>query len=417
MKKALIVIILISLAFNCFAQVERIVRVSPFIDTAHYEFKEIFNFWVSYMNELNIKNLRSALEINEMDDELKTYWTQNEINTYKFVDLYYAFMSSIGSDMYTFDKEYFLGIAKRDTNLFELKTIFVTEDDSFCKGFPSLMITVPVRKINGTFMLENKFSFTKDQLMKSVFDNIIYYYPPTYNFNDSLAGLLNRRIEEFKKNFQIHNQNTITYLIASNYTEISKWFGIDYYNYDYLSLANTIQGGYINSNMMVLSGGGGENCLHEIIHILLSEFNRGNYNLFEEGIACYFGDHLGKPYSFHTIRFKEFLNKNLWIDLSQSLYGYSKNDAGEIVYRSQSNDSLVTLIRYRDFESIYNFQYMVHVVICDIAFRMGGYKKVKELYLSKAENEQDFYRNIENSLGIKQCDLNKYLRNFINSNY
>jgi hypothetical protein len=417
MRVTLTILLILFLTFQGFSQVERIVHINPVLDTANADFKEIFNFWEMYLDELNAKSIRTAGLLNKMDDGLNAYWDEREVDTYNFVDLYYSYMSSIGNVWFTNDIEYFLGVAKRDSDLFELKTIFVTRDDSFFKGFPSIIITVPIRKINGTFKLQNKFSFNKTQLKKRTFANIIYYYPETYSFNDSIAGSLNHRVETFKKNFQINNRDTITYLVANNKTEISKWFGIDYYNTDFLSASGTIQGGYITSNKIILSGGGGENYLHEIIHLLLSEIQHGRYIYFEEGLACYFSEHVGKPYSAHIGSLKEFLNQNSWIDLSKSLYGYSKDSTGSIIYKPQIDDVEMQLIRYRDERSTYNFQYMINAVICDIAFRMGSYDKVMELFRAKADNEQDFYRNVEFILGIKQDDLNNFLRDFVNSNY
>jgi len=415
--KLIIGITFLALVGSSYAQSVRTVRMNPVLDTTNSEFKEIFYFWKKYIDELNIKNIRTGGLLNNMDDGLKSYWNEKEIGSYNFADSYYSFMSSIGNVWYTNDIEYFLGVAKRDTNLFELKTIFMTRDESFFKGFPSIMITVPVRKTNGSLKLENQFSFYKNQLKKRVFSNITYYYPETYEFNDSIADLLNQRVEAFKRNFKIINYDTLTYLVANNKTEISKWFGIDYYNYDFISTSNTIQGGYIINNNIILSGGGGENYLHEIIHLLLSDSEHGRYILFEEGLACYFSEHVGKPYPFHMSRLKIFLQQNTWIDLSKSLNGYNKDSIGNIIYLPQCANYNMQLIRYRDTASTYNFQYMIHAVICDIAFRMGDFYKVKELLLANADNEVDFYRNVQDILGIKQNDLNTYLRSFINSNY
>lgn len=60
---------------------------------------------------------------------------------------------------------------------------------------------------------------------------------------------------------------------------------------------------------------------------------------------------------------------------------------------------------------------MVHAVICDMAYKKGGFNCVKELLLSKAENESDFYLNIEKVLSIKRSNLNEAIRSFINTNY
>jgi hypothetical protein len=60
---------------------------------------------------------------------------------------------------------------------------------------------------------------------------------------------------------------------------------------------------------------------------------------------------------------------------------------------------------------------MIHAVLCEIAFKDGGYEKVKELFLCKADNEDQFYNCIEEVLKIKRADMNTYLRNFIDTNY
>ena len=380
-RKIIIILILFS-TFQGFSQAGRIVLVAPQIDTSNDDFKGVFRLWENYMDQLYMKNARKGGLMDEMDSELKSYWNQDEIDDYKFVDLYYAYMSSIGNVLYPFDKEYFLGVSKRDRDLFELKTMFISKEEGYFKGFPTFLITVPVRKINGSYKLENEFSLNKRQLEKKAFPGITYYYPPNYHFNDSSASQLNFRIEEFKKNFQITDDSPITYLSADNKTEISKWFGIDYYNSDFVSASNTIQGGYITCNRAILSGGGGESYLHEIIHLLLSKFDRGRYIYFEEGIACYFGEHIRKPYSIQIVPFKEYLQKNQWIDLSQSLYGYLKNESGKINFNPEFDESSMKLIPFRDTASTYSFQYMIHAVICDIAYRKGGYSLVKDLFLA-----------------------------------
>ena len=63
-----------------------------------------------------------------------------------------------------------------------------------------------------------------------------------------------------------------------------------------------------------------------------------------------------------------------------------------------------------------NLPYIIHAVICDIAYKKGN-TKVKELLLCKSNNEQDFYNSIEKVLGIKQTDLNNYIRNYLKVNF
>ncbi|MDP2423896.1 MAG: hypothetical protein Q8M23_06075 [Bacteroidales bacterium] len=417
MKRKVLSGLLFLLMFNCFAQLKREVIINPMIDSSYTEFSEIFGFWQSYLNELNAQNFKNNFLMNSMPENLKDYWDQSEIENYLFPDLYYSFKRSYGNVFYPWEREYFIGIVKRNTNIFELKTVFVSPEEGVFKGFPSFLITVPIIISGDTYKLVNKFTLYKCKLESKVFSNITYYYSPHYEFNDSLANLLTKRIEDFKKNFQIEKQEPITYLVADNITEISTWFGIDYFQFDYLGGLSMIEGRALKTNNMILCGGCGNNYLHEIIHILLKDYERGKYMLFEEGVASFFGEHLNYNYNYHVVRLKEYLQKNKWINLSKSLSGYYRNFANEIMYEVTSNSSDFNYLTYSDAQMKTNFAYIIHSVLCDIALRQGGYAKVKELFLHKADNEQEFYHAIEKELGIKQADLDSYIQSFINENY
>ncbi len=415
MKNFILSILLVFSFSICFAQNQREVEIKPFMDTTSVEFHKIFGVWENYMDELNAQNRKANFLLKNMDKKLQSYWAHDEIENYLFPDLYYSFRSSYGNVFYPMGKEYFLGIAKRNINLYELKTMFIAPFKQINHNFPAIIITVPVIKTGDSYKLCNKFTLNKPKLSSKKLSNITYNYAPFYQFNDSLAQVLNKRIEVFKKNFQINKQIHITYLVADNITEISKWFGIDYFQFDYNGELNMIEGRAIKNNNIVLSAGGGENYLHEIIHILLKDFDRGNYPFFEEGIACFFGGHVGHDYAFHAKRLKEYLQKNDWIDLSENLEGYYKNDTTPHSYKKLSDTPYNSLTFYGDEQT--NYVYIIHAVLCDMAFRQGGYAKVKEMFLQKADNQKAFYQVIENELGIKREDVNKYIRDFLKKNF
>lgn len=418
MKKILFAFFLLFGISTSFSQPIRNVSVFPLLDTAQVQFKELHSFWRTYMNELNVINMKSAGLLNQMPNELRAYWSDDENKEYLFPDLYYAFFRSKGNVWYTNDNEFLLGIVKKDTNTFELKTMFKTDDDGFFRGFPSAIFAVRIKRIDSKYVLENVFSYHKSHLKKKEFSDITYYYSDEYTFNDQSALQLNKRIEEFKKGFGLTFDKSILYLTANSLVEISKWFGIDYTYFDFGSISDQIKGGYISVNNMILSGGGGENYLHEIIHLMLSEIDHGRYMQFEEGLATYFGEHVDKKYPDHIPAFKQFLNRNGWINLSGSLYGYFETGIpGSNVDTLHSNTENNPQLPFRDIAGGYNFQYMVHAVICDLAFRKGGYEKVKELLCLPAGNESEFYKNVTQVLGIPKADMNKTLRDFINLHY
>lgn len=421
MKKIILYFSLTLLCVNCFSQYKREVIINPMIDTtSHHEFKEIFDFWQAYMNELNNQNIRNQYMIKEMNNELLSYWDLKESENHIFPDLYYSFSMSYGSVFYPMLKEYFLGYAKRDTDFFEIKTLFHFPEEFIIGGFPTFLITVPVVKIDGTYKLTNKLSIniSKGKLNKSVYSDVTYYYSQHYKFNESKAIELQKDIQEFKNNFGIINSEPITYFVANNMTEIASWFGIDYFQFDFIGGSHMIEGRALASNNMVLSGGGGEDFLHEIIHILLKDYRKGRYALFEEGIASFFGGHFSNnDYTYQIGRLKVYLNENDWIDLSKSLVGYYKSIDNKYTYEipeGEQHDDY-TIYSYGDRET--HFGYIIHAAICDIAFRMGGYETVKELFHCEANNEGEFYKCIEDVLSIKRSDLNDYIKDFIDSNY
>jgi len=416
MKKTLLFLFLFYSFHISFGQIQRNIEIYPFADTIPPQFKEVFKFWKSYMDELNVVNLKNGALLDDMPEQLKVYWSEKDNSMFDFPDLYYAYFRSKGNVWYTNDTEYFLGITNRGDDLYQIKTMFKTSEESPFRGFPSAFLTIYVRKAENGLQLENAFNHHSSIVKTELPNSITYYYPMEYKLNDSLTALLGLKIEQFKKGFNLQCSKPINYVLSHRMTDISQLFGVDYNYFDYGSVLNTIQGGYTLLNNMVYIGGGGENYFHEIIHVLLSNYERGKYALFEEGVATYFGEHVGYTYKEHMPRFKIFLDQNVWIDLSQSFFGHSKvsiNNLEDEMLKKENEE----ILQFRDLESSYNFQYMIHAVLCEIAFKDGGYEKVKELFLCKADNEDQFYNCIEEVLKIKRADINTYLRNFINTNY
>lgn len=417
MKYKILVFLFNIISISCFSQFHREVNIRPINDTTSVDFHRIYETWENYLNDLNNLNMQQNYLLQDFDTSLEKYWLKSEIDSYRFVDLYYSFCSGYGQVFETRFKENFIGIVKRDSTTFELKTMFTPNIINKSEVFPSLMITVPVKKVGNSYKLYNAFTHNKSILQTTKFENIIYYYPLDYHFNDSLAKVLSERIKLFKKDFSNQNIDPIIYLLADNLTEIIRWFGIDYYEGDYLGIYKPIEGRAISNNNMLLSAGGGENYMHEIIHLLLKEYKqqRGSYNYFEEGIACFWGEHIGRDYSSQSKRLKTYLNKNEWIDLSKSLDGYYFNEQNKHIYFGSGISDGYDFNNYRDAET--NYTYIIHAVLCEIAFKKGGIEKVKAILLHKTENENEFYAVIENELGINRQNIDKFIRDYLNQNY
>jgi len=419
MKKILLLQILFYSAI-CFSQtkVNRKVQVKPFIDTTTAEFRHIFGLWEKYLDTLCVYNMKSHYRIKQTNKSLNSFWTEYDVKKYIYPDLAYSVTASAMS-FYPMEKEYFLGFAHRDTNLFELKTMFVNLNEDVFHNTPDIIISQPVIKKGNTYKLYNKFSWLQEsgKIIKKKLGYISYYYSPLYEFDNKNAALLVDRIQKFVEGFQIKKVPEIKYLVGDNMTELYSWLGIDYYNIDFdANLMSRVEGRAVPVNNMILSGNGGENYMHEIIHILLKGMRTGNYNFFEEGIACYFGEHVGHSYLYHVKRLKQYFKNNKWIDLSKNLTFYYKNAEVNHSYKPLNKDNPATDYKGYGDDTTY-FTYIINSVLCDMAFRKGGYDLVKKMLTAKAENVEEFYPVIEKYLGIKRKDVDKEIKKYIDRNY
>ena len=419
MKRFSIITILLFSVVLSFSQkkINRTVVVKPFIDTTTVEFRNIFGLWESYMDTLSIYNIKAHYKIKRTNESINSFWTEVDIKNYTFPDIAYS-VTAAAMSFYPLEKEYFLGFAHRDTNLFELKTMFVNLNEEVSHNTPDIIISQPVIKKGNTYKLYNKFSWllNSGKIIKKKLGYITYYYSPLYKFNNKKATLLADRIQKFVKGFQIREVPEIKYLVGDNMTELYGWLGIDYYNIDFNATLMSQVGRAVPLNNMILSGNGGENYLHEIIHILLKGIRKGKYGFFEEGIACYFGEHVGHSYTFHVKRLKRYFEKNKWIDLSENLESYYKNAEINHSYKPLRKDN--PSIDYKGYgDDTTYFTYIINAALCDMAFRKGGYDLVKKMLEEKADNVEEFYPVIEKYLGIKRKDVDKDIKSFIENNF
>ena len=126
MKILYVLLIGLLVSISAIAQKRPQTIISPFVDTTFSGFKEIYQLWESYLDELNHYSARQSYILNNFPDPLRKYWDQNEIDEYIFPDMYYSFKRGYGNVFYPMEKEYFLGIVKRKENLFELRAMFLT---------------------------------------------------------------------------------------------------------------------------------------------------------------------------------------------------------------------------------------------------------------------------------------------------
>ena len=284
-----------------------------FLDTTSGVFHEIYDFWQQY-------EYAQFLDYGKISDPDYTptnfaFWADFEIENYGNPN------SIIQSNLLPFYayEEYFMGVAKRNDTLYELQTAFF--DD-----FPSPnqllgIFTIPLIRTADGFKLVNKLTINKNDFCKKQIAWITYYYPSTYHFDEQAANTAVLRLSAFAEEFGVDGMEPVEYYLFENKTEMFHYFGIDGSCYDFYSAETVVPYGNskIGKNKICYTKGG-ESKIHEFIHLMLKSVSNGQrFSRFEEGICCYFGEHVLQSKEWHFDKLKVFLNDNPQIDLSVDL--------------------------------------------------------------------------------------------------
>lgn len=400
MKKLLISVFLI-LPLMSFAQ-GRDVTIRQYMDTTNVIFQDIYKLWTNYENDLY------SNEFKKTNIDTKKYWAESEIKEYGDVrDLYQL----VAFNYFEF-KEFFIGINKRNDTLYEIQTSYYTDFNN--KYELNFVLNIPIIKTKDGYKLYNMFSINKKKFKTKNIDFVEFYYPQDYSFNKKQAKTTVRKINTFAREIGLKNIKPIKYYLNNTMTDIFQSFGITTALDDYRDAKNIITGGRSNlGSRMIYYTKGGENNSHEFIHILINDIRKKDTKFFDEGVCCYFGDHQSLSYSFHVLRLKNFLNNNPKVNLSLDLTTAYKTFDNQ--YTSDTNSQENNMKTWMVSDST-NYSYMIMATICDIAFRQGGYDKVKRMIID-AKDGEEMYGVIEKYLGIKRQDVNKYIRDFLNKNY
>jgi len=217
---------------------------------------------------------------------------------------------------------------------------------------------------------------------------IHFHYPKAHAFDQELAQKQNDFLLEVCRDFDV-KADTIDYYFAPTYEEIQCIKGFDFIIGDN---GEQIPAGKADSqNRIVYSSGLGEYFPHEFIHILLNPKFPNCHLWFNEGLATYLGMSRGKDLDWHLHKVHQHLATHPAIDLNNML-------------------ELRSLDQYTD------YRYALGGFLIREAYKKGGYSLVKQL-LNAGKEDTDFYAAIEKNLGVKQVDLNEWIRTTLSSNY
>ena len=378
-----------------------------FLDTTSVIFHEIYDFWKQY-------EYAQFMDYGRMSDPRYKptnydFWADTEIEEYGNPN------SIIQCNLLPFYayEEYFMGVAKRNDTLYELQTAFF--DD-----FPSPkqllgIFTIPLVRTADGFKLVNKLTINKRSFCKKQIGWITYYYPSTYAFDEQAANTAVSRLSAFAEEFGVDGMEPVEYYLFENKTEMFHYFGIDGSCYDFYSAETIVP--YGNSKIgrnKICYTKGGESKIHEFIHLILKSVSNGQrFSRFEEGICCYFGEHVLQSKEWHFDKLKVFLNDNPQIDLSVDLIEAYMDADGRYTH-----DSSQSVIKYkRPYSDVYsNYGYDIQMVICEMLYNKGGMDLVKRM-LIETPNDKALYDSIERLLCIKQEQMNQAIRTYLEEKY
>lgn len=378
-----------------------------FLDTTSVVFHEIYDFWQRYeyayfldYGKISDPNYKPTNYDFWTDFEKEDYGNPNSIIQCNLLPFY------------TYE-EYFMGVAKRNDTLYELQTAFF--DD-----FPSPkqllgIFTIPLIRTSDGFKLVNKLTINKSYFCKKQIGWITYYYPSTYAFDEAAANTAVSRLTAFAEEFGVEGMEPVEYYLFDNKTEMFHYFGVDGSCYDFYSAETVVPYGNskIGKNKICYTKGG-EGKIHEFIHLMLKSVSNGQrFSWFEEGVCCYFGEHVLQTKEWHFDKLKAFLNDNPQIDLSVDLIQAYMDADGK--YTHDSTQSVIKYKRpYSDVNS--NYSYDIQMVICEMLYQKGGMEMVRQMLL-ETPNDVALYDSIERLLGIQRSEINRDIRLWLNKNY
>lgn len=388
-----------------FVFAQRKTHIRNTVDTNSVTFKEIFQFWQNYQNDLFKK-----LIIGDTIIDTYKYWGNSEIEVYKSPDIILNFPS-----VYYLLPEYLIGIEKRNDSLYEINSVYFS---NYSKNPEIAMaFSVFVSKTSKGYKLYNAFTYNKTNSIEKNVGWLQFYYPNDYKFCELDSKNLLDRAQYIANEWGISNIKPIKYYLFPTYSAMLTSLGIRIGMDDFISVNDLrIRGFALYDSRHIFYTLEGEKLLHEIIHILIQDMRGKRQEIqFDEGVCSYFGEHQGELFPFHAMRLKDFLNQNFQIDLGVNLVGAYLDEnykySHVITCLEKPNEGFFW---YTDDTT--NYYYIIMGTICEIAYKKGGMSLVKKMII-EAQNGEIMYDVIEKNIGIKRNEINSYLRNYLNQNY
>lgn len=331
------------------------------------------DFWQTYLDDL----IKSPIKNKESIQ--KKYWNEIELQQ-GFTDITLGEFPfySVG-ELLTFE------ITKETNGFFRIRCMVLIINSTIRNVFS--IYDVYVKRDNSDFKLYNHFFFTKPKLQHYQTGKIDFYYPTGYNFNITKAKQTSEFYSKFSNLYGNKDNLKVTYIIGNTFNEANNFIGFDF---SIVSSNSPSAGYYEGSQNIILCSR--EDHLHEIIHAALNPVSANTPSLFKEGIATYYGGSGGNSFPYLIGQLKNMINNNRNTDLSKF----------EDLDKTLDNGS--------------NYFYTIGAIFIDYALKIGGTKKVLELFpdsASIASNWDDPMPAIKRELGIEKDNIDSFLKKYV----
>jgi hypothetical protein len=332
------------------------------VDSEDVETKEVMALFENY--------LASKPE----NKQKNPYWNEAEQIEHKNFDF---LESEFQPSLYMGFPVHVLSIKFND-NFCEIKAQF-----SYCKedGVPYVLAIVNylAKKENGKYKLYNSLTFNKQKWNCTTVGFVDFYYPTYHKFDYEKAQKLNEFVVQTCNNFGVQPK-PIEYYLADDYDEIQKLKGFDYY----MGMGGLSLPSGKASDDKVYCGGLGEYYAHEVFHVQIDEHFPNKHFWVSEGVATLLGGSRGKDLHWHLKRTNTYLQKHPEIDL---------------------ND----MLKLSNLDHQTSYHYVLGGLIAKKIMDQGGWSLLKKFMLS-GKTDEDYYKAIEDFLGVKKINLNEYIR-------
>jgi hypothetical protein len=195
---------------------------------------------------------------------------------------------------------------------------------------------------------------------------------------DSLSNFNNK----LSKIFKVDKKRFNCYKFQ-NFSETNRRLGLDV---QYFSVYKT-ENAYCDHYNNKIYASNTDVFLHELVHLYVNKCYPNCNRWFDEGFATFMGGSSGFSLNTHLRSLKEDLKKNDKYDLN-NLFSYQNK---------KTNSNAIYL-------------YVIGGLFCKIVYEKEGYEGVFKLLKVPNASSAEFYSAIEKHIGVKQENLNEFLR-------